>query len=67
MTYHKITIQVPEGLSKAKVRATVCGSKTAEKTVTCEAPAKKVLIQTDKPIYKPGQKGKLFSTSLIFI
>jgi hypothetical protein len=50
--------QVPDGLSNVKVGATVCGARTAKKTVTYEALAKKIFIQTDKPIYKPGQKGQ---------
>ncbi|CAB3998482.1 Hypothetical predicted protein [Paramuricea clavata] len=51
-----LELQVPDGLSNVKVGATVCGVKTTKKTVTYEALAKKVFIQTDKPIYKPGQK-----------
>ncbi|CAB3996503.1 C3 and PZP-like alpha-2-macroglobulin domain-containing 8 isoform X1, partial [Paramuricea clavata] len=51
-----LKLQVPDGLSNVKVGATVCGVQTAKKTVTYEALAKKVFIQTDKPIYKPGQK-----------
>ncbi|CAB4032835.1 Hypothetical predicted protein, partial [Paramuricea clavata] len=50
-----LELQVPEGLYKPRVLATVCG-KTTEKTVGYEALSKKIFIQTDKPIYKPGQK-----------
>ena len=49
--------QVPVGLSRPKIKATVCGRRTLEKSVKYLAPVNKVFIQTDKPIYKPGQKG----------
>jgi hypothetical protein len=52
-----VIYQVPQGLSKPKVVATVCGLRTAEKSVSYKTPAKKIFIETDKPIYKPGQKG----------
>lgn len=64
---HRIFFQIPMGLSLAKVQATVCGVTTAKKTVTYnDSPLRKVFIQTDKPIYKPGQKGILESLLIHF-
>ena len=58
---NRFFFQVPVGLSKPKINATICGHQTPEKSVNYFAPVNKVFIQTDKPIYKPGQKG-LYST-----
>ena len=68
-THHYVIVinQVPEGLSKPKLFATVCGVRTAEKTVTYETPAKKIFIQTDKPIYKPGQKSEYILATFLDI
>jgi hypothetical protein len=41
------------------VEATVCGVKTSRREISYVAlPPDTVFIQTDKPIYKPGQKGE---------
>jgi hypothetical protein len=49
------------------VEATVCGVKTSRREISYEdPPPDTIFIQTDKPIYKPGQKGEqLVSTQFI--
>ena len=47
----------------SKVGATVCGIETSHREIGYEALLpEKIFIQTDKPIYKPGQKGKKRAT-----
>jgi hypothetical protein len=49
------------------VEATVCDVKTSRREISYVAPPPDtIFIQTDKPIYKPGQKGEqLVSTQFI--
>jgi hypothetical protein len=40
------------------VGATVCGIETSRRQITYQVLPAKIFIQTDKPIYKPGQKSE---------
>ena len=51
-------LQVPK-IHADGVEATVCGVKTSRREISYVAPPPDtIFIQTDKPIYKPGQKGE---------
>jgi hypothetical protein len=49
--------QVPK-IHVSRVGATVCGIETSHRQITYQVLPAKIFIQTDKPIYKPGQKGE---------
>ena len=47
------------------VEATVCDVKTSRREISYVAPPPDtIFIQTDKPIYKPGQKGEQLVSTL---
>ncbi|XP_028417105.1 alpha-1-macroglobulin-like [Dendronephthya gigantea] len=53
------TLELPaleKASSTLKMESTVCGVRTKKKSVKFVTFENKVFIQTDKPIYKPGQK-----------
>ena len=56
-----ILIKIPRSTAKERkyfdLDATVCGVKTGSKRVEAKEQKQFIFIQTDKPIYKPGQKG----------
>ena len=58
-----ILIQIPRRTAKGRkyfdLDATVCGVNTGSKRVEAKEQKQFIFIQTDKPIYKPGQKSMI--------
>ena len=43
-----------------EIEGVVCGNKTGKRKIRARILKDNIFIQTDKPIYKPGQKSRIF-------